>query len=267
MTELVWDNVGDRTFETGLDKGVLYLPDGSAVPWNGLTSITEKTDKESSPVYYDGQKINDLTTFGDFSASMKAITYPDEFSLLEGMVTLSDGVYLGGQRPQSFGLCYRTRLGNDVDGDTAGYKIHLLYNVTAIPADKTYDSVSDNVEPMEFEWDISAIPEDLEGFRPSAHLVINSLDIHPDLLRYLEAQLYGDETTTPELPPMQEFVNFIDEWYVIMIRDLGNGVWSASTTIDGLIEVTPEGVFQIHSANAVYLDVDTYEISNSLELE
>lgn len=266
MTELVWDNVGDRTFETGVEKGVLYLPDGSAVPWNGLLSITEKNDRESSPVYYDGQKINDLVTFGDFSASMKAITYPDEFVLLEGTVTLSDGVYLGSQRPQSFGLCYRTRIGNDLTSD-AGYKIHLLYNVTAIPSDKTYSSISETMEPMDFEWDITAIPEDLVGYRPSAHLVINSMDIHPELLSYLEERLYGSPTITPELPPMQEFVEFIDEWYVVIIRDLGNGVWSASTTIDELIDVDPQGLFHIYSANAVYLDGDTYAISNSVELD
>lgn len=265
MAELTWDNVGERTFETGLDRGVLYMPDGSAVPWNGLVSITEKNEKESSPVYYDGQKINDLVTLGDFSASMKAITYPDEFAILEGLVSLSDGVYLGDQAPQAFGLCYRTRLGNDVDGPEAGYKIHLLYNVTAVPVDKTYSTNSQTTSPVEFEWDIYAIPEDLVGFRPSAHLVINSLDINPNLLSYLEARLYGDAVTDPELPPMQEFVEFIDEWYVISIRNVGSGVWSASTTIEGLIEITPEGVFQIHSATVEYLDADTYAISNTLE--
>lgn len=265
MTELVWDEVGERTFETGLDRGVLYLPDGSAVPWNGLTSITEKPDKESSPVYYDGQKINDLVTLGDFSASMKAITYPDEFTEIEGMAEVAEGVYLGDQRPQSFGLSYRTKLGDDVVGGEAGYKIHLLYNVTAVPKDKAYDTTLKTMTPMEFEWDIYAIPEELPGFRPSAHLVINSLKIHPYLLDDLEEMLYGSATVEPSLIPMVDLVTYIDEWYVVKIVDNGDGTWSAITTVEGLIEVSPEGLFQIHEANAVYLEPDKYAISNTIE--
>ncbi len=109
---MVWDRVGDRVYETGLDKGVLYLPDGSAVPWNGLTAIIEQFNKESSSVYYDGMKISDLVVLGEFAASMKAVTYPDEFVELEGLGSPRGGLFFGDQRPQTFGLCYRTQIGN-----------------------------------------------------------------------------------------------------------------------------------------------------------
>src|SRR5580765_2617317 len=141
MSVLIWDTAGSKVYETGLDKGVLYLSDGSAVPWNGLTSIVEKFDKESESVYYDGMKITDLVYLGDFAATLKAITYPDQFIELDGYGFLRQGMYVGNQLPKTFSLSYRTRIGNDVDGDVAGYKIHILYNLTAIPTDRTYNTV------------------------------------------------------------------------------------------------------------------------------
>ena len=136
MPILEWDKVGERYYETGIDRGVLYMPDGSAVPWNGLTSVIEHFDKSTSPVYYDGMKISDLVSLGDFSATMKAVTYPEEFVEIEGSAKLRNGLFVGDQPPQTFCLCYRTKIGNDVDGVDSGYKIHLIYNLTAIPSDK-----------------------------------------------------------------------------------------------------------------------------------
>ncbi len=291
MPELVWDKVGDRVYETGLDKGVLYLPDGSGVPWNGLTSIIEQFDKESSPVYYDGMKISDLVVLGDFEASMKAVTYPDEFIELEGLASPNRGTFFGDQPPQTFGLCYRTQVGNDLEGDIAGYKIHIIYNVTAIPSEKTYSSITADPSLVEFEWNITAVPEEVPGFRPTAHIIIDSRDVDPWLLEDLLAMLYGSDISSAVLIPMPELAAFIINWCRVKIIDngdgtwtavssrdgfinvnvdvsqiqiinLGNGMWSASTDQDGLIVMLDSDTFEIRTSNANFLNPTTYRITD-----
>lgn len=267
MPVIVWDQVGDRTYETGLDRGVLYLPDGTAVPWNGLTSIIEKFDKETSSVYYEGMKISDLVSLGDFSASMKAVTYPEEFTEIEGMAPIKTGLFLSDQPTKAFGLCYRTQIGNDLEGDSAGYKIHILYNVTAIPTDKTYASLSNSPSLVEFEWDIYAVPEEVPGFRPTAHIVINSLDIDPWLLEELEEKLYGSSFAAASLIPMPDLITFISEWYRVKIIDNGDGTWTAVSSREGFISLdSATQLFTIIHVNAVYLDDVTYQISDTSDL-
>lgn len=267
MPGIVWDAVGDRVYETGLDKGVLYLPDGSAVPWNGLTAIIEQFDKETSPVYYDGMKINDLVSLGDFAASMKAVTYPEEFVEIEGIVSTRRGLFFGDQLPQTFGLCYRTQIGNDLEGDVAGYKIHIIYNVTAIPNEKTYASMSADPSLMEFEWSITAVPEEISGIRPTAHIIIESSKLDPWLLEELEAILYGNTTADAALIPMLELVTYLNEWCRLKIVDNGDGTWSAISVRDGYISLdTIENLFTIININAVYIDPDTYIISSTCDV-
>jgi hypothetical protein len=263
MAELVWDKVGDRTYESGLDRGVLYLPDGSAVPWNGLTSIIEDFNIDSAPVYYDGMKISDLVTLGEFAATMKAITYPDEFLELEHLGELRHGLYVSDQKPQTFGLCYRTQVGNDVDGDAEGYKIHILYNVLAVPNNKAYETLSDKTNPSEFEWKITAVPEEVPGFRPTAHLVLDTRKVDPLLLAVIEHDLYGDTFSTAVLLPMQDLVEYITQWFRVQITDNGNGTWTATANVDGLIEFGLDGLFDILHVNAVYLNGYTFIISDT----
>ena len=267
MPEIVWNKVGDRSYESGLDRGVLYLPDGSAVPWNGLTSVIEKFDKTTAAVYYDGMKISDAVILGDFAATMKAVTYPDEFVELEGVGSLRHGVFLGDQAPKSFGLCYRTQVGNDLEGDT-GYKIHILYNVTAIPHDKTYASLSDAPSLVEFEWDIVAVPEEVAGFRPTAHIVINSLETDPWLMEDLNEKLYGSGTVEASLIPMPDLITFMREWYRVKITDNGDGTWTAISQRDGFISFLDglDTIFQIVEINAIYLDDITFQISDTIDV-
>ena len=220
MAVLVWDKTGAKKFETGLDRAVLYLSDGSAVPWNGLLSVVEHNDKDMTPIYYDGKKVGDQVSLGDYSATMTALTYPDEFIELEGSGKLRSGLYLGDQPSQTFSLCYRTRIGNDVDGDTSGYKIHILYNVTAVPSDKSYSTLSDSPGPVQFEWTINAVPEEVSGFRPTAHIVINSHDIAPALLTYFETILYGSAGQNAALLPMSTIISYIT----------ASSVWGATLT-------------------------------------
>jgi hypothetical protein len=260
---LVWDKVGERNYETGLDKGVLYLPDGSAVVWNGLTSIVEHFNKETSPVYFDGMKINELVTLGDFSATMKAVTYPDEFSELEGLGQTKHGLFYGDQPPKAFGLCYRTQIGNDLEGENVGYKIHILYNVFAMPSDKTYATASSDPSLVEFEWEINAVPEEVDGFRPTAHIIINTKEIDPILLTELESILYGTTLADASLIPMAELVDIIAAFFRVEITDNGDGTWEAYSEIPGLVEFTSLDAFEIVGVNAWYLDDFTYEVEST----
>lgn len=267
MPQLVWDKVGDREFEFGLDRGVLYLPDGTGVPWNGLTAVIENLDKETTPVYYDGMKISDLVVLGAFTATMKAITYPDEFEELEGVGEFRRGMLVADQMPKTFGLAYRTKIGNDLDSE-AGYKIHLVYNVTAIPKEKTYASLSEDPSLVEFEWDLVAVPEEVPGFRPTAHFVFDSNDYDPWLLEELEEMLYGSSDAVAALLPMQDLITYIQEWYRVKIVDNGDGTWTATSMRDGFIRFTDQAdtLFEITQVNAVYLDEDTYQISDTIDV-
>jgi hypothetical protein len=262
----VWDKVGDRIFEAGLDRGVLYLSDGPGIPWNGLTSIVEKSDRQTSSVYYDGMKISEHVSSGDFSATMKAITYPDEFLQVEGIGKLKNGIFVGSQKPQRFNLSYRTKIGDDIDGIN-GYKIHLLYNLLAIPSDKTYETMSSGTNPMEFEWVIVAVPEDLPGIRPTAHFIVNSTEVDPGFLDYLETLLYGNDSILPRLLPMAEMVDLINDWVTdepqIYIIDNEDGTWSISSDPSNNVIIDEiAGTFTILNANAVIAG-DAYSISDT----
>lgn len=266
MPNLTWDRVGDRVFETGLDRGVLYLPNGSAVPWNGLTSVIENFNRESSPVYFDGKKINDLISLGDFAATMKAVTYPEEFVELESLAPVKRGVFYADQMPQTFGLCYRTQIGNDLEGEVTGYKIHILYNVTATPSDKTYATLSAEPSLVEFEWKLSAVPEEIPGFRPTAHIIIETEKVDPWLLEEIEEILYGSTDAEASLIPLVDLAEHFANWFRIRITDLGDGRWTATAEREGFIIFGDDDYFEIIGANAIYLDEDTFVLSDTEDI-
>jgi hypothetical protein len=258
MTAIVWDNPGDRVFETGLDRGVLYLDDGSAIPWNGLTSISEKFNGETNPVYYEGVKINDLVTVGSFEGTLKAITYPEEFLELEGFASARPGAFFGNQPGSPFNLSYRTLVGNDVDAEEHGHKIHVLYNVTAVPSNRNYESLSDNPELVDFEWDISAVPEEVTGYRPTAHFILDSRNLDPWLLEEIEALLYGSSTTDPDLPSLEDISTLIIDWNRFTVTDNGDGTMTVFSPRAGTITLSGilNQVVTIDGINAVYLVPD-----------
>lgn len=210
MAAIVWDKLESRTFETGLDRGVLYLNSGQAVPWNGLTSIIENPDRTSSPVYFDGRKTIDLVDVGDYSATMRALTYPDEFLEVEGHREMEPGVFFADQNPTTFGLSYRTLLGDGIVGEARGYRLHLLYSLTAVPANKSYRSVSDDTEAIEFEWKITGVPQNFLFVRPTSHVIIDSVRTDPDVLSELEDILYGTPTSDPRLISPSDLLKVID---------------------------------------------------------
>lgn len=207
MTKLTWDAIGTRRYENGVDRGVLYLPDGSAVPWNGLVSVTDTSDATVEEHFLDGVKYLNRRTPEDYSGTLKAVTYPDEFLPFEGIQSVETGLYATAQPVnQTFGLSYRTGMAND-EG-SAGYKIHLLYNLTAKPDVKTYSTIGSSASADEFSWTLSGIPIKLPNMRPTVHVIIDSNKTGLEDLRYLEDYLYGTETSDGRLADTTLLVNF-----------------------------------------------------------
>ena len=263
MATLAWDQVGDRYYETGVSKGVLYGYDGMGIVWNGLTSIEQDVEASTEPIYFDGVKFNDLITVGDFSATLRAFTYPDEFLYYEGILEDQTGFYVGHQAPNRFSLSYQTDIGNDINELGYGYKIHILYNLTAIPAQVQFQSLSLDTNPVEFEWSLTAIPEEIENFRPTAHVIFDSRKMDPHLLRDIEGILYGDDTQDAHLPSLKGLSSFIRKWDRLIITDHGDGTWSAETQEEGYISMIDDTTFQIDTDTAEYLDPETYNIWSS----
>ena len=203
---LVWDATGERMYETGVKKGVLYVQSASGtypkgVAWNGLTAVTENpSGAEANAIYADDMKYLNLYSAEEFGATVEAYTYPDEFAECDGSAELVPGVVIGQQKRKAFGLCYRTVLGNDVLNDEYGYKLHIIYGATASPSEKAYNTVSDSPEAITFSWAVTTTPVNVAGMKPTASLVIDSTKVDKSKLAALETILYGNETTEPRLP-------------------------------------------------------------------
>lgn len=250
MAKLVWNAPQERRFESGLDRGVLYLQDGTGVPWNGLISVDEKTNMKVEPLYWDGRKHNDLIIPGDYAATLRAFTYPDEFIRLEGILEVEKGMFVGNQRPQRFHLSYRTFVGNPVDGQFADYKVHVIYNCLAKPNTKTHQTLNDDPDAVEFAWDISAVPQDIDGYTASAHLVFDTRFMDPQLLGDIEDILYGSDTADPDLPTMQGFSSYIRKWARIIVQDNGDGTFTIITAEDNQLIDNGDGTITLPDANA-----------------
>jgi len=263
MTALIWDETSKLFYETGISKGVFYDVDGYGVAWNGLTAVEESVSNQVQAVHFDGLKFNDIVTVGDFTAVMRAWTYPDEFLPYEGILEDQKGFYVADQPGSKFGLSYQTKIGNDIDGLEHGYKIHLLYNLTALPAQKIYQTMSLETEPLEFQWTITAIPEAIENYRPTAHVIFDSRTMDPWLLEDIESIIYGDEDNPPHLPPLKGLATFIRKWDRLIITDHGDGTWTAESPREGQIIMVDGTTFEITADTAIYLDPVTYEISSS----
>ena len=263
MATLMWDQVGERFFETGISKGVLYKSDNYGVAWNGITSIEENDSDSVESVHFDGTKFNDIVTLGDYEAILRAFTYPDEFLFYEGIIEDQTGFFAYNQPKTQFGMSYQTKVGSDIHANEAGYKIHLLWNLTALPSHRLYQTLALDTTPLEFEWSLSSIPEDMENFRPTSHAVIDSRKIDPELLKDIESILYGDEENDARLPPLKGFATWIREWQRLVIIDHGDGTWSAESPVEGQIIMLDDTTFQIQTETARYNDPDSYDIWSS----
>jgi hypothetical protein len=214
---LTWDGVGEKLYESGVDHGVLYLPDETGVydtgfAWNGLVSVTESpSGAESNPQFADNIKYLNLLSAEEFGGTIEAFTYPDEFGVCDGSVEPEPGVIVNQQGRKSFGLCYRTKIGNDVDGVDHGYKLHLVYGALVSPSEKAYQTINESPEAITFSWEFTTTPAPVTGYRPTSLITIDSTKVDPTDLAALELILYGSSTgpTQPKLPTPDEVITLL----------------------------------------------------------
>lgn len=206
MAKIVWDESGKRFYETGVKNGVLYVQDESGnypkgVAWNGLTAVTESpSGAEATELYADDMKYLEIRSAETFGATIEAYTYPEEFEVCDGSAAIAKGVNAGQQDRKPFGLCYRTVVGNDVQGNALGYKLHLIYGAVASPSEKAYSTINDSPEAITFSWEVTTTPVNLDGFKPTACITIDSTKVEPSKLAELEKKLFGDTSTEAQLP-------------------------------------------------------------------
>jgi hypothetical protein len=263
MSKLAWDQSGERFYEVGADRGVLYTSAGG-VPWNGLVSVNEAPSaSETEAVYIDGVKYANASSIDEtFDFTIEAITYPDEFGVCEGTV-IEDGIIYDNQPVQPFGFSYRTLIGNEVSGVDKAYKIHLVYNCYASRPDKSFATMDDSSDIAPFTWDVTTVPPDaVTGCKESSHFFIDTREIpFPQMLAEFEAILYGSETTEPRLPTPAELALFFADWFILRVTVNEDGTWTA-TGPDALFNFPTADSFEITWDSVVYLDADTYTISS-----
>lgn len=217
MSKIVWDKIGERIYETGVDHGVLYPADNEGkyplgVAWNGLIGISESpSGAEPNPIYADNIKYLNLMSAEEFGATIEAYTYPDEFEACDGSAEIAPGVKIGQQTRKTFGLSYRTLIGNDVEANDHGYKLHLIYGGQASPSERAYATINDTPEAITFSWEVTTTPVEVEGFKPSASITIDSTTVDETKLKALEDILYGTEGEEARLPLPDEVVTIIGE--------------------------------------------------------
>lgn len=241
MSELVWDQVGERRYENGVDHGVLYIPNGTGVydigyAWNGLVSVTESpSGAETTPQYADNIKYVNLTSAEQFGATIEAFTYPDEFGQCDGTAEPTPGVTIGQQGRKPFGLCYRTKIGTDLNED-AGYKLHLVYGAKAQPSEKAFTTVNDSPEAITFSWEVSTTPAPVTGYKPTASIVIDSTKTGPTQLAALEDMLYGTVGADPFLPTPDAVLALVDG--AVTVVETQAPTYNSSTDIITIPSVT-----------------------------
>ena len=214
MSKITWDKSGERYYETGVKNGVLYVMKsgtyGAGVPWNGLTAVTESpSGAEANPMYADDIKYLNLLSAEEFAATVEAYTYPDEFAECDGSAEIAPGVTIGQQKRKTFGMAYKTVLGNDTDGNDYGYKLHLIYGAVAAPSEKAYATINDSPEAITFSWELSTTPVEVTGFKPTASLTIDSTKTTPEKMKAIEDLLYGTEEAEPRLPMPDEIMELV----------------------------------------------------------
>lgn len=215
MAKLEWDKSGEHLFEVGVSQGVLYVQDSDAtyplgVAWNGLTSVSESPEgAEANALYADNIKYLNLFSAEEFKATIEAYTYPDEFMLCDGSAQLAAGVTIGQQERKAFGLCYKTQIGNDVDGNDHGYKLHLIYGCMASPSEKSYETINDSPEAITFSWEVNTTPVPVDGHKPTSVLIIDSTKCDSTKLAAIEAALFGSDDAEPHLPTPNDIIGML----------------------------------------------------------
>ena len=262
MTKLSWDVVGERFYETGIDRGVIYLDDEDGVAWSGLTAVSESpTGGDARPFYLDGVKYLNVPSQEEYKANIQAFTYPDIFATCDGTVRVRSGLFITQQQRKSFGFSYRTRIGNDVNGSDHGYKIHIIYNALATPSQRSNKSLGESADPSDFSWDITTLAPPMPGYKRTAHVIIDSRYTNPLTMSDIENILYGTDIAPARIPTLDELIVIFDTDATLVITDNGDGTWTANGP-DDIIQMLDATSFQITSASAVFIDADSYTISS-----
>lgn len=263
MPRIEWNETGTRYFETGIERGVLYTDLGYGVPWNGLVAVTESpSGGDAQPYYFDGIKYANHNAPEEFEGTIEAFTYPEEFEVCDGTATTSSGFLATQQKRQAFGLSYRTSLGNEIEGISHGYKLHVVYNVKAQPSEITYATASDSSEASTFSWIFTTTPVRTEnlGLRPTAHVVLDSRKLSKDVMQYIEGILYGTENNLATLPQISELAAIIATGGEFTLTDHDDGTWTVTGPSEQII-VQPDGSFTLISEDITVIDEDTYTIT------
>lgn len=270
MPELVWNELGSRYFEAGVDQGVLYLADGSGVVWNGLVSVTESpSGGDPQPFYMDGVKYLNVAGRKEFGGTLVAYTYPDEFEQFDGFTDMGNGLSVDEQMRKSFGLSYRTRIGNDLFGQDKGYKIHIIYNALATPTNRDYKTLGEQQDALNFSWNLTTTPVRIDGtLSPLSHVIIDSTKTNPTQLKFMEEYLYGtggserviggylyvDPGQEPTLPPLDELITwFADPMVTVNILPFPISGVSPLLSVDSVLGDLKgrlgEGLFKIQDGS------------------
>lgn len=263
MPRLTWSAIGEHFYEIGIDRGVLYIDNKPGVVWNGLISVSEASSGgESKSFYIDGIKFLNLSSSEDFNATIEAYTYPREFEPCQGNVSSYRGLYATNQKRKTFGLSYRTKIGNDIDGFDHGYKIHLIYNALAEPAQRQYSSINASTDPSTFSWNISTLPPSILDYKPTAHFVIDSRYAEPLALSAIEDVLYGTNIEEARLPTTEELFSIFNANSDFEVVDHGDGTFTVSGS-DDYISTINSTTFEINHPGAVYIDEDSYTLTST----
>jgi hypothetical protein len=262
MTKVVWGQVGDRLYQTGVDRGVLYPLSGTGVPWNGLVGVSESASGGDPKAYYiDGYMYAQRPAREDFQGSIEAFTYPKEFEICDGTRSVGRGLHFGSQRRRHFGMSYRSGVGNDVAGLGYGYKLHIVYNALAAPSQKDYKSTNDNPDVITFNWSFVTRPIRVAGYQPVPHIIVDSSETQPSLMAALEDILYGSATTSPRLPTPSEVITLFSEWPEMVVVDNGDGTFTVDGP-DSVVSLLSSTTYQITSDSATNNGNGTFTVSS-----
>lgn len=264
--KLFWSNTGERFFEAGIDRGVLYRKDHAGVVWNGLISVSENASGgEAKPYYIDGYKYAEASSLEEYESTIEAFTYPEEFEECDGSAAMANGLRITQQFRKPFGISYRTRIGNDINGLDHGYKLHIVYNARATPSERAYAALNESPEASSFSWDVTTRPKKFEdpsfGVKYGSHIVLDSRVVYPWAMEAVEKVLYGTESSDPRLPEPQELLALFVDNALLKITDNGDGTWTASGP-DNIIEQLSNTEYTITSESVVQINEDTVQISS-----
>lgn len=261
MARLAWSTAGSRFYEAGVDQGVLYVGAAAGVPWIGLISVDENpSGGEAKPYYIDGIKYLNLSNTEEFEATIKAYTYPVEFSQCDGTARIRNGLFFGQQQRKPFGFSYRTMVGNDTDGSGHGYKIHLVYNALAAPSSRSASSYADSIDPSEFSWALTTKSRPVSGRSPTAHVIVDTRYTHPVTLAAVEDILYGSADAVARLLTPQELLAIFDIPVVWEVIDNGDGTYRVAGPDENVRDIGLNMVLIDHPSVTV-VDADSFTIT------